>query len=345
MQKDRGYELEYVGDDYLVKKGCDIHGDIIIPQSVFNNRTKIDRIGKLCLICNPLNSNSSIEIFVKDILDEYNISYQMNTRKILNSKKELDFYIEDKNIAIECNGVYWHSEAKGENKLYHINKTQECEDLGISLIHLWEDEIKEKPEIIKSMLLNKLELTTHKIYARKCDIREISANDYTSFLNTHHIQGAMNSKVKLGLFNNDELCAVMGLGSLRISLGQKSKENVYELHRYAVKQNTNIIGGASKLFKYFIRNYEYEEIISYARRDYSKGNLYDKLGFTFVRNTEPNYFWVINSKRENRFKYRKSELPKIFKDIDLSKTEVEIMHEQGYYRIWDCGNKKYIYKK
>jgi G:T-mismatch repair DNA endonuclease (very short patch repair protein) len=59
------------------------------------------------------------------ILSLYNKEIIRNDRTVLNGK-ELDIYLPDYNLAIEFNGLYWHSEDYvGKN--YHLNKTIECE--------------------------------------------------------------------------------------------------------------------------------------------------------------------------------------------------------------------------
>ena len=134
----------------------------------------------------------------------------------------------------------------------------------------------------------------------------------------------------------------MSFGKQRKNLGSKSKKNVYELLRFCNKLNTNVIGGASKLFKYFIKNYKPIEIITYADRSFSKGDLYYKLGFNFVHKTKPNYYYILNKTRKNRFNFRKDVLIK--EGYDPKKTEHKIMLERKIYRIYDSGQLKFVWK-
>jgi hypothetical protein len=131
----------------------------------------------------------------------------------------------------------------------------------------------------------------------------------------------------------------MTFGSLRKNLGSKSKEGSYELLRFCNKLNTSVIGGASKLFKYFVKKYKPEQVISYALRDYSNGNLYKQLGFKLEYNTQPNYFYTDTNNRFNRFQFRKDILVK--EGYDPNKTEHQIMLERGYYRVYDTGSYKF----
>ncbi len=244
--------------------------------------------------------------------------------------------IPEYNLAIEFNGLYWHSEIY-KDKNYHLNKTQQCEAKKIKLIHIFEDEWLFKKDIVKSRLINILGLTPNKIYARKTIIKEISPKESKEFLDFNHIQGNVNAKIKLGLYYDNELVSIMTFGKGRIIMGGNS--NQYELLRFCNKLNTTVIGGADKLLKYFIKTYQPKEIISYADRRWSQGDLYEKLGFNFIHNSKPNYFYINQNIREYRFKYRKNILVK--EGYDINKTERDIMLERKIYRIYDCGAKLY----
>ena len=312
-----------------VKIICPIHGE-------FEQRCDSHKNGNGCQNCSN-NGVSSDEKEITNFILSLNIDFVENDRLILNGK-ELDIFIPSHNIAIEYNGLYWHSEEYIDNE-YHLSKTQECDKLGIQLIHIFEDEWLHKKEIVKSRIKNILGLTPNRIYGRKTIIKEISSKEVKRYLNENHIQGNVNSKINLGLYYNDELVSLMTFSGLRKVLGNKSSENIYELLRFCNKLNTTVIGGADKLLKHFIKNYSPKEIISYADKRWSKGNLYEKLGFEFIHDSKPSYFYIINKNREYRFKYRKDILVK--EGYDSNKSEHQIMLDRKIYRIYDCGNKKY----
>ena len=131
----------------------------------------------------------------------------------------------------------------------------------------------------------------------------------------------------------------MTFGKLRKSLGSKSIDGSWEMVRFSNKIGYTIIGGASKLFKYFVKKYKPSSVISYSDSSRGNGNLYNKLGFKFVHDTDVNYYWIIDGIRKHRFSYRKDVLVKM--GHDKNKTEVEIMWSLGYRRIFDCGSKKW----
>jgi hypothetical protein len=297
-----------------------------------------------CIICNPINSGSVSETeknLVKFIKENYSGEVILNNRDIIG--KELDIYLPELKIAFEFNGLYWHDELHKENN-YHRNKTDLCVEKNIRLYHVWEDDWHYKQDIVKSMILNSIGKTKNKIFARKCFLKEIKDNELVkNFLNDNHIQGFINSSVKIGLFYNDDLISLMTFGKKRVIMNSSSNENEYELHRFCNKLNTNVIGGASKMFKYFINNYNPVEIITYADRSYSNGGLYKKLNFTFDKITQSNYYYIVDGIRMFRFGFRKNVLIKEGYDENLS--EHQIMMNRNIYRIYDSGNLKFIWKK
>jgi len=321
---------------------CDSGNDHIfeIEYDTFKNR-KYSGI-KLCTVCNNYLNTSGDEINIYNFIKEKcNKEIILNSRLII-SPLELDIYIPELKLAFEFNGLYWHNEISKERN-YHLNKTELCQQKGIQLIHIWEDEWNYKKDIVKSMILNKLGKTSNKIYARKCIIKEIYDNKLVrEFLDQNHIQGFVGAKVKLGLFYENELVSLMTFGNRRIAMGKKStNEGEYELLRFCNKLNNSVIGGAYRLFSFFIKNYNPIEITTYADRSISKGQLYNTLGFTFIGKTQPNYYYIIDGIRHHRFNFRKDILIK--KGFDPTKTEHEIMLERKIFRIYDSGNLKFIF--
>ena len=298
-----------------------------------------------CLKCDPILSGFSIcekEIcdYVKSLCGEENIIE--NDRTIL-SGLELDIYIPSKNIAIEYDGLYWHSEYEGgKNKNYHVGKTNDCESKGIKLIHIFEDEWVYRKDVVKSKLKHLLSENNEKsIYARNCEIKEIV--DVKEFLDKNHVQGNCQSSIKIGAFFKDELVAVMTFGKTRVIIGgnKNHKNGEYELLRFAT--NKKVVGVASRLLMFFEKSHKPIKIVTYADRRYSVGNLYDKIGFTKKNSGTPNYWYfkIGDNHRKHRFQFAKHRLKKSLENFVESLTEWENMKNHGFDRIWDCGNIKY----
>ena len=277
-------------------------------------------------------------------VDLLNFIKENYSGEILENKKildpyEIDIFLPELNLGIEFNGIYWHSDAYKSND-YHQKKWQKSIENNINLVTIWEDDWIIKKDICKSFLLNKLNKIKNRIFARKCIIKEVSYNDTKIFLDNNHLQGNSISSIRLGLYYDNELVSLMTFGKLRLPLSGKNTPNTYELIRFVNKINTCVIGGASKLVTYFIKNNIPEYIISYSDNHISSGNLYEKLGFKFAHISNPGYWYVINDIRENRFNWRKSVLVEM--GYDKEKTEFEIMSELGYNKIFNSGNKKWI---
>lgn len=328
------YDLE---DDNITLNCGTCKTDYQIYNNLFNYRTKQKSV--LCTLCNPTDEKqvSGLELDLINFVSGI-VQVETKNRTVLEGK-ELDVFIPSKNLAIEFNGLYWHSDIY-KDKNYHLNKTILCNKKGVNLLHVFEDEWLEKSDIVKSIIKNKLGVWDKRIYARNCGVRVIEKLEEKEFLNTNHIQGFVGSNTTYGLYHNGDLVSIMTFGKLRKSLGYNSKDGSYEMLRFCNKLNYNVIGGASKLFKQFIKTNNPKEIISYSDNRYFDGSLYGRLGFDFIGDTKPNYFYVINHNRENRFKYRKDVLVK--EGYDNGKSESQIMKERGIPRILDCGNKKWV---
>ena len=281
--------------------------------------------------CNKSKAEEEIANFIIDLVGAENV--MLNTKQVLNSKRELDIFIPNYNLAVEFNGLFWHNELNKPNN-YHLDKTNECKTQGIHLFHIFEDEWKYKKNIVMSMIKNKLNLTENKIYARQCVVKEVDFQIAKTFLESNHLQGNCSGAIRIGLYHKNELLSLMVFGKTRHFVG--NNKDGYELLRFCNKINTNVVGGASKLFKFFIKKHNPTEIISYADKRWSTGGVYDKLNFTLYNESKPSYYYIIGEKRVYRYNLRKNILIKKF-NCPKDKTEREFCREQKWYRIYDCG--------
>lgn len=290
-----------------------------------------------CPNCHKLYSNlsckeSELGDFVSSI---YTGRVLKHDRTVLNGK-ELDLYLPDKHLAFEFDGIYWHSELNHPGTSFHLHKTVECEKLGIHLIHIFENEWLTKREIVNSRIKNLLGLSTNRIFARKCTIKEVDSKTSIEFQDVNHLQGHTNAKIHLGLYYQDELVSLMTFGKPRFD-----SHHEWELLRFCNKLDTSVVGAASKLLIHFERMYKPNSIVSYADRRWSNGKVYRKLGFILDHISEPNY-WYWKSPNEflllHRVKFQKHKLSQLLENFDPNLTEVENMYANGYNRIFDCGN-------
>lgn len=255
-----------------------------------------------------------------------------NSRKLI-PPKEIDIYLPKYNLAIEFNGLYWHTDLFVD-KFYHINKLLECKNKNIKLIQIFEDEWKYKQKIVKSILLSKLGIFDRRIFANKCNVIEANNKNVREFVDNNHIQGNCGASKYYCLYFGDELVSVASIGKSRF------KKDEYELIRYCSKINLQIVGGFSKLLKRIKK--DFPVLYSYTDLRYFNGDIYKSYG-THIKRTKPGYYWTDGVKRISRYKTQKPNIINILGDkYDETLTEEMNMKNNGFYKIYDCGNDLFL---
>lgn len=259
-------------------------------------------------------------------------------KKIGDTQKKYDIFIPEHNLAIEYDGIYWHSSTDKNNKFKHSSRMDISESLGHTCFRIisseWHDDIKRNKW--KSIINNKLGYN-ERLFARKCAVFEITKEEKSIFLHENHFQGDDQSKVYFGLYHNDSLVSVMTFGNPRFS-----KKYEWELIRFCSLSGFNVVGGASKLLKAFERKYNPNNLVSYSDRRRTNGGVYLKLGFDFIRNSTPNYFYYKGDDFLTRYQCQKHKLSRILEKFDPLLTEYQNMFNNGYRVYFDCGNKVFI---
>jgi hypothetical protein len=211
-------------------------------------------------------------------------------------------------------------------------------------IVIFPSEWQHKKEIVESRLNVKLHNSNSitRIFARNCDISKIPPEQSSEFQKKHHIQGTAGAKVHLGLFNVMELVEVMTFGVPRFS-----KKYEWELVRLVTKKNTIVVGGASKLFSYFIKKYNPKNIMSYSDNRWNLGGVYEKIGMKLDHESAPCYWYKEpNGQITHRSHYQRHKMEGIFnRKFDPKMTELEIMTEMGYSRFFDQGMKIFVWEQ
>ena len=288
----------------------------------------------LCCPCGKLTSAPEKEIvnFVKS----FGFEVIENSRKII-SPKELDMYIPELKLAIEFDGAFWHS---FKDKNYHNQKTEECEKRGIKLLHIFETDWLANKDIIMSIIrFNIRKDTFDKIYARNCEIIKLTKAEEQEFFNKNHIQGYCPSKLCLGLKHKNSIVQAMSFSKSRFN-----KNYEWEILREASELNTMIVGGKNRLFKNFIREVNPVSIISYCDRKYFSGKSYLNIGMKLEKTTLPSYFYFKSGKVYSRFQCQKHKLSKLLENFDSKLSESENMINNGFRKIYDCGNNVFTWR-
>lgn len=320
------YFIEPLYTNNTISFKCTKCGNIWSPN-------KIGQSSKffVCNKCFPnglYNGRSSYEDFICSILSSNNIQFLKNDRKSLGGK-EIDIFVPSLNIGIEIDGVYWHSL---KDKYYHLEKTELALSKDIRLVHITDILIDTKPDIVKSFIENLISKNKKVIYARNCYIKNIDEATYKNFCNKYHIQGYVSAKIKIGLFYNNELVQIMSFSKPRFN-----KHYQYELIREVSNSEYRIVGGKNKLLKYFERSYKPTNLISYCDRRWFTGKSYIDIGFKLEGTTIPSYNYYNDTDILSRYQCQKHKLSKILKNFDDSISEYQNMINNGYYRVFDCG--------
>lgn len=331
-------ENEYINSHSVIHIKCKKCGNVF--KKIACDHLTSPHGGCLKCYCNKSTAENEISLFLENLIGKENLIYR--DRNVLDGC-ELDIYIPSYKIAVEYNGLYWHSNKYKEDKNYHLKKTELCENHGIRLIQIFEDEYINHKEIVLNKLKHLFNQSDNlrKIMGRKCTINAITNKMAKEFLEKYHIQGYVASTVHLGAFYNNELVAVMTF---------IKRKNEWELNRFASNYNYVCQGIGGKLFKYFIKNYNPKVIKSFADRRWSSlktKNIYDNLGFIQEKILLPDYRYILTKrnliKRIHKFAFRKQILHKKY-GLPLTMTEKEMTEKLGYYRIYDCGLIKYVWK-
>lgn len=251
--------------------------------------------------------------------------------------KQLDLFFPEQKLAVEYNGCFFHSEGNGGRefaKWRHVSKTQACEDKGIQLVHIWEDEWVQSKQKVLRLLEAKLGLLRPRLYARQTTVIR-SPNTFALF-KENHIQGHSHGSIVYGLEYGGEVVAAM-------SFVKSTKVGVYELNRFAT---SGVHGAFSKLLKTFCREVEWNQIVSFGDRCVVSrlNNIYLDHGFEEVSVSPPDYRYTSGQcDRIHKFNFRKSVLSRKF-DLDPELSEQEMADVLGFKRIYNCGLIKYVLK-
>ena len=325
-------DVQFIEMDKKVKIICPRHGE-------FYQRPYDHLQGHACPKCANIESKTENEIYEYccEIIGRENIIHR-DRKQIY--PQEIDIYIPSLKLGIEYNGLIWHSDKFDKDKWYHYNKMKKCNEKGIRLIQIFEDEYLDRKDVVLSKIRHLL-MKEHgdKIMGRKCQIVPIKKKEATEFLEKNHVQGYGGGSILLGAKYNDRLIAVMTF--------KNNRDGKYELTRFASDNNLICQGVGGKLFSYFVKNYKPLEVKSFADRRWTinEDNIYTKLGFVKDNELEPDYKYFRDDalKRIHKFNFRKERLSKLY-GFSKEMTESEMVKKLKYYKIWDCGLIRYVWK-
>lgn len=267
--------------------------------------------------------NFKVAAFIKKLGYTPILEYSIEGKRL-----KIDIFIEETNLAIEINGLYWHTDntQKTEQRKYEY-----CIDNSINYLMFFEDEIHDKVQICKNILKVHLGYSTDKVKIRpqKCEIKLIKSELAFPFYDKFHIQGRCNSKYHIGVFYKNQLIACM---SIRTPFRPNSGD--WEISRMASNFKYQVHGIWSYLLKWVLTNkLIHGKLITFSDNRLFNGNVYEKIGMTKVGKIRSDYYWTKGMSRFNKSSLRKPD--------DSDKTEFELRSSEGYHRIWDLGKTKW----
>lgn len=138
-------------EEYVGTKNETYRFKCTICNTEFESRIDDGQVPR-CQICKPYYV-SKLEIDIRTYIESiYNGKLIFNDRSII-GPLELDIVIPDLKLAIEVNGIFWHSDEM-KPVGYHENKTNKCKEVGYELIYIWEDDWDSEQKLVKELLEN-----------------------------------------------------------------------------------------------------------------------------------------------------------------------------------------------
>lgn len=301
-----------------------------------------------CPHCALAQIASKGEDEVHDVLTLLGFSPERSMKNII-PRRELDIYISEKKFAIEFNGLYWHSEAIRSDKEYHKKKLDACNKAGIYLFQVWEDDWRDKRDIVIRGLAHRLGAAHnlrdvlpdipaywHETIEAQSTIAEIvSTTEAREFLDTHDIQGFVSGSHYVGLKDSsNRLRAVMVLSST-------GNDGELRIFRYA--SAGTVSGGFAKVLQFAERELSVKSWVAFADLAINDGSIYEENGFLLDKAVDVDYSYLAKGRRTHKLDYQikrfKTDAELTFKE---NLTERELARLNGLHRIWDSGKNRYV---
>lgn len=280
---------------------------------------------------NGRTSESKQEKELRSFLKEHGITGKK--RRFWSERKnkylEFDFVNEDRKIAVEMNGLYFHSE-KFLDRDYHLEKLRLAQKEGYRLIMIWDYEWQRRRPQVKNFLLSAFNGNNIRLGARKTVCRKVPKKEAEKFLDDNHIQGTVSFIEAFGLYRNEELLMVITVGRHH----RNSQEFV--VSRMCAKHGVTVSGGFSKLCKEASKSYK--TLFSWVDLRLSEGRSYELAGWKEVATSGPDYFYTDKRKIISKQSRKKKNVK-----TPAGMTEAEHAKIDGLTRVWDCGKKKFIF--
>lgn len=339
--------VEYSNNHTPITIRCIEHDQLCTtkPGYLFNSANP-------CTKCNHMRSVGEEEVAA--FLSTFTTVVRRD--RTLLAPKEVDIYLPEYGLAVEFCGEYWHScgsrEEERDKRDSHYQKFVRCAEQDIRLITVFAGEWKTRSPQIKRLLRNAVGKGRGRVMARKCDLRRVPHADASKFFERYHIQGGAGAGEHYGLYWKGALVACMRFTNGANDRGRNSKSRMWTLARYATR--VSVVGGASRLFRAFLREYQPSEVKSFSDNRYFSGGVYEKLGFARDADLDPDYqVWSPKIGLRPKTHYQRKHLPARLKEHGTAttfdpdtdpRTETEMTYLMGARRLYDCGKVRWVWR-
>lgn len=326
----QGFKVKEQGltfsDAWTLQCECSHCFTVILPTwSRWNTNWKT-----ICPKCS--RGSSSQEKELARLIESFGFDIKRRDRTLI-APLEIDIFIPSLNLAIEFNGLYWHS----DDRMRHVQKLEACKERGIKLIQIFEHDWNNRKPIVISRLKSALGLNL-KIHARKTKVIEVNSRIAKEFFDKNHLGGnARGAKYFYALKYEDKMVQMISICASRFS-----KKAELEILRSASIDGITVVGGLSKLIKHASTNLK-KSIMTYADRCWGEGISYQKAGGRFEGTSPPSYIWWKGDRIVSRYYTQKRQISKIIDNVDPSLSEQENMRKAGWRQLWNTGNTIYVF--
>lgn len=322
-------DFEFIGshDDYRRYDNQRLPFKCLICDEIQMKSLAMLENSPICFNCHPTESVCQLEVY--DFVKELDETTNLSDREII-SPKEIDVLVPNK-LAIEYDGLWYHSERIKKDKDYAKKKMKMCRALDIPYFVVYSDEWREKRPIVESMIRHRLGKSSIRLGARKCELIDVESRERKVFFDANHLEGDTSAKHAIGLKYDGELVAVMSFRTPKI---KKYREDEYiELARFAVRLDTSVSGATSRLVraaKHWADKQGYKGLMTYVDMRVGDGKGYLNAGFKNIGETVNRFWWTDFINRFDRFRFRA--------DKSRGMTEKQVAEEAGVFKIFGCPN-------
>jgi len=288
-----------------------------------------------CVPGNEVITTSKAEDEVRSVFEAATGKPFPSAYGVIDRGYQLDGYCAELNMAFEYCGLYWHS-SKFRRAFYHRLKSKLCEQRGIRLFTIFEDEWIERRDQVVSFIRAACGVYDRKIGARKCrpETYEHQPAEVAVFFKKNHIQGPSQGSTRSVVLRHDG--AIVAAMTFR---RHQRQDGMWTLSRLAFESGTSVVGGSRRMLAKAVEVwFANTGFVTWSDNRWTDGASYARLGLRCTSTLSPDYSYVKRQKR-----YSKQSCQKRLIGCPAGTTESAFMSDMGFLKIYDCGKRRWEY--